>query len=52
MVLFFAVDGDCKVAPLAQFIGPDKPARFEPVTQDEHIRVELERAATNKQSGG
>ena len=52
MVLFFAVDGDCKVEPLAQFIGPDKPARFKPVSQNEHIRTELERAAANKEKHG
>lgn len=47
MVLFFAVDGDFEVAPLAQFTGPDNPARYAPVTQDQHIRNELERAAAN-----
>jgi hypothetical protein len=50
MVLFFAVDGDYEVAPLAPFTGPGKPARFEAVTQDEHIREQLERAAAHKQS--
>lgn len=50
MVLFFAVDGDYEVAPLAPFIGPDRPARFEPVTQHEHIREQLERAASHQQS--
>ena len=49
MVLFFAVDGDYEVAPLPQFTGPDRPARYRPVTQDDHIRNELERAAANKQ---
>jgi isopenicillin N synthase-like dioxygenase len=47
MVLFFALDGDYKVAPLPQFIGPDRPALYAPVTQDDHIRNELEHAAAN-----
>jgi isopenicillin N synthase-like dioxygenase len=44
MILFFAVDGDYEVAPLPQFVSADKPAQFESVTQDEHIRRELDRA--------
>ncbi len=48
LVLFFALDGDCEVAPLPQFTGPGKPARYPPVTQDDHIEMELERAAANK----
>ena len=51
MVLFFAMDGDYEVAPLEQFTGPDNPASFKPVTQDEHIRAELKRAAANRLSG-
>lgn len=51
MVLFFAVDGDCEVAPLEHFTSPDNPARYAPVTQDQHIRIELERAAGNKLVG-
>jgi isopenicillin N synthase-like dioxygenase len=47
MVLFFALDGDFEVAPLPQYTGPDKPAHYAPVTQDDHIRNELERAAAN-----
>ena len=50
MVLFFAVDGDYEVAPLPQFIGPNMPARYTPVTQDEHIRLELERTVANAPS--
>ena len=48
LVLFFAVDGDYEVAPLENFTSPDNPARYVPVTQDGHIRIELERAAGNK----
>jgi isopenicillin N synthase-like dioxygenase len=48
MVLFFALDGDYEVAPLPQFTGPDNPVLYMPVTQDDHIQIELERAAGNK----
>ena len=51
MVLFFAVDGDFEVAPLEHFTSPDNPVRYAPVKQDEHIRIELERAAGNKLVG-
>ncbi|MDX2416789.1 MAG: 2-oxoglutarate and iron-dependent oxygenase domain-containing protein [Xanthomonadales bacterium] len=51
MVLFFAVDGDYEVAPLEHFTSPDNPARYAPVTQGEHVRIELERAAGNKLVG-
>jgi isopenicillin N synthase-like dioxygenase len=51
MVLFFALDGNYKVAPLPQFTDPDNPVRYVPVTQDDHIRVELERAAANNMQG-
>lgn len=44
MILFFAVDGDYEVAPLPQFVSDEHPAQFEPVTQAEHIRHELDRA--------
>jgi isopenicillin N synthase-like dioxygenase len=54
MAFFFAVNGEFKVAPLAKFTGADNPSRYAAVTQDEHIRIELERASANKQpvSGG
>lgn len=44
MILFFAVDGDYTVAPLPHFVSDEHPPQFEPVTQDEHIRRELDRA--------
>lgn len=44
MILFFAVDGDYEVAPLPQFVSDEKPAMYDPVTQDDHIRRELDRA--------
>jgi isopenicillin N synthase-like dioxygenase len=44
MILFFAIDGDYEVAPLPQFVSEDNPAQYDSITQDEHIRRELERA--------
>ncbi len=45
LILFFAVDGGCEVAPLPAFVSEDNPARYEPVTQDRHIEAELQAAA-------
>jgi isopenicillin N synthase-like dioxygenase len=50
MVLFFAMDGNYEVAPLPQFTGPNRPACYSPITQDEHIRIELERTTANTPS--
>jgi isopenicillin N synthase-like dioxygenase len=47
MILFFAIDGDYTVSPLPHFIGPGRPAAYPPITQDEHIEQELERAIAN-----
>ncbi len=44
MILFFAIDGDYEVAPLPQFVSDEKPAQYEPITQDDHIREEMDRA--------
>jgi isopenicillin N synthase-like dioxygenase len=48
MVLFFALDADCLVEPLPQFVTADHPSAYAPVTQDEHIDRELKRANRNK----
>jgi isopenicillin N synthase-like dioxygenase len=50
MILFFAVDGDYTVAPLPRFISPENPARYDPVTQGEHIARELERSNAYRQA--
>jgi isopenicillin N synthase-like dioxygenase len=47
MILFFALDGDYTVSPLPRFIAPGRPAAYPPITQDEHIEQELERATAN-----
>ena len=44
MILFFAIDGDYEVAPLSHFINEDNPAQYDSITQDEHIRREMDRA--------
>ncbi|MDF1790491.1 MAG: 2-oxoglutarate and iron-dependent oxygenase domain-containing protein [Thalassobaculaceae bacterium] len=47
LILFYAVDGDQVVAPLPQFVGPDRPARYPPVGQYAHIRNEVDRSVAN-----
>ena len=44
IILFFAVDGDYEVAPLPQFVSAEKPATYDPVTQNDHIRREMDRS--------
>jgi isopenicillin N synthase-like dioxygenase len=44
IILFFAIDGDYEVAPLPQFVSKNNPAQYDSITQDEHIRREVERA--------
>ena len=47
IILFFAVDGDYEVAPLPRFVSTGHPAQYEPVTQDDHIRREMDRSNAN-----
>lgn len=49
IILFNALDGDCEVAPLAQFVGKDRPPRYEPVTQSAHIAAEVARAQDQRE---
>jgi isopenicillin N synthase-like dioxygenase len=44
MILFFAIDGNYEVAPLPHFVSEDNPAQYDSITQDEHIRQEMDRA--------
>ncbi len=44
MILFFAFDGDYEIVPLPKFVSKENQARYEPVTQNEHIERELERS--------
>ena len=47
IVMFFAVDDVLQVAPLREFVSDTAPARFEPITQAEHIDNEMRRARAN-----
>jgi isopenicillin N synthase-like dioxygenase len=44
LILFFAVDEDCEVSPLPQFVTAKNQVRYKSITQGEHIRRELARA--------
>jgi isopenicillin N synthase-like dioxygenase len=46
---FFAANGKLSVQPLPAFLSKGQPARFEPVTQLEHIEEAIERAEKNRQ---
>ena len=48
IVMFFAVNDDQIVAPLAEFITVDNPAKYSAVRQRDHLNRELEKAALNR----
>jgi isopenicillin N synthase-like dioxygenase len=48
VILFFAVDPEHVIAPLPPFVSETNPPRYEPTTQGEHIKRELERARRNR----
>jgi len=48
IVMFFAVNDDEIVAPLPEFVAPDKPAKYAAVRQREHLQEELQKAALNR----
>lgn len=48
IVMFFAANADCVVQPLKQYVNSSNPARFDPVTQAEHIAHEIEKAEDNR----
>ena len=50
IVMFMAADPGIEVRPLENFIGEQRPAAFQPVTQDELIRVAMARAEANRQA--
>ena len=47
-VLFFAVNDGVTVAPLAQFVDDDLPAKYTAVTQQQHSNQEISRAERNR----
>jgi hypothetical protein len=46
-VQFFAVNEDVDVAPLEKFTSAEKPARYAPIRQEQHISDEVGRAEEN-----
>jgi len=50
VVLFNALDGDCQVAPLPNFVTPSRPAAYAPITQSAHIADEVARARARLQA--
>lgn len=48
IVMFFAVNDDEIVSPLAEFTSMDNPAKYDPVKQRDHLQSELEKAALNR----
>ena len=47
IVMFMAVDAGLSIAPLAPFISDASPARYQPITQAEHLHAEIQRARQN-----
>lgn len=48
IVMFFAVNDDEIVAPLAEFVTPDRAAKYPAVRQREHLDRELKKATLNR----
>lgn len=48
IVMFFAVNDDEIVAPLAEFISANNPVKYSAVRQRDHLHRELEKAALNR----
>ena len=48
IVMFFAVNSDEMVAPLAEFVTASDPANYAPVKQRDHLDGELKKAALNR----
>jgi isopenicillin N synthase-like dioxygenase len=47
IVKFVAANGDIEIAPLPQFVTAESPQRYPPVSQEEHIDNEIQRAKGN-----
>lgn len=47
LILFNAFDADAVIAPLAEFVSADNPARYEPTTQVAHINAGVSAAVAN-----
>jgi isopenicillin N synthase-like dioxygenase len=47
IVKFVAANGDIEIAPLPQFVTAESPQRYPPISQEEHIDNEIQRAKGN-----
>ncbi|HMB72685.1 MAG TPA: 2OG-Fe(II) oxygenase family protein [Gammaproteobacteria bacterium] len=47
IVMFVAANSDVTIAPLDEFVSASHPARYGPVTQEDHIEAEVRRAREN-----
>jgi len=47
IVMFMAVDDGLSIAPLEQYVSDSNPARYQPVTQADHLDAEIRRARKN-----
>ena len=47
IVMFVAVNDDIEVEPLPQFVSANRPSRYAPITQAQHIENEVRRAKQN-----
>jgi hypothetical protein len=45
--MFIAADSDVEVAPLEHFVSTDRPARYAPIKQLDHIAAEVQKARDN-----
>jgi len=51
IVMFMAVDDDLSIAPLDRFVSEKDPAKYQPVTQADHLDAEIRRARKNSAPG-
>ena len=47
IVMFFAANDNLAIGPLPQFVTIDSPARYSPISQEQHIDNEIQRAKNN-----
>jgi len=50
IVKFVAANDDVDVAPLSEFVTEKCPARFEPISQEQHLAEEIRRAKDNAEA--
>ena len=47
IVMFIAANDEIDIGPLPQFVTDDTPARYSPISQEQHINTEVQRAKDN-----